>query len=138
VMGANRAAAEIEDRIKHLMTAVEETSSSTPQQANAVRALNSRMRELQVGLNGDRSVSRRAEPVPLSLTSRINAIAGAWDSQAAVTGNHRDSYQVAAGQFPPILAELKAISADLVNLENELEAEGAPWTPARIPDWPDN
>ena len=137
VMGANRAAGEIETRIEHLMKAVEETPSTTAQQASAVRALNARMLDLQVRLNGDLAVSSRAEPVPLSLTERINTIAGgSWDSQSAVTGNYRDSYKIAAEQFPPILAELKAISADLVSLEAELEAEGAPWTPARLPDWP--
>jgi hypothetical protein len=95
------------------------------------------MQDLQVRLNGDSTVSNRAEPVPLSLTGRINTIAsGSWDSQSAVTGNYRDSYNIAAEQFPPILAELKAISADLVSLEAELEAVGAPWTPARLPDWP--
>ena len=137
VMGANRAAGEIETRIEHLMKAVEETPSTTAQQASAVRALNARMQDLQVRLNGDSTVSSRAEPVPLSLTGRINTIAGgSWDSQSAVTGNYRGSYKIAAEQFPPILAELKAISTDLVSLEAELEAEGAPWTPARLPDWP--
>jgi hypothetical protein len=137
VMGANRAAGEIETRIEHLMKAVEETPSTSAQQAAAVRALNARMQDLQVRLNGDRTVSSRAEPVPLSLTGRISTIAGgSWGSQSAVTGNYRDSYKIAAEQFPPILAELKAISADLVSLEAELEAEGAPWTPARLPDWP--
>jgi hypothetical protein len=137
VMGANRAAGEIETRIEHLMKAVEETPSTTVQQASAVRALNARMLDLQVRLNGDRAVSSRAEPVPMSLTGRIKTITGgSWDSQSAVTGNYLDSYKIAAEQFPPILAELKAISADLVSLEAELEAEGAPWTPARLPDWP--
>jgi len=137
VMGANRAAGEIETRIEHLIKAVEETPTASGQQATAVRALNARMQELQVRLNGDRTVSSRAEPVPLSLTGRIKTITGgSWDSQSAVTGNYRDSYKIAAEQFPPILAELKAISADLISLETELEAEGAPWTPARLPDWP--
>jgi photosystem II stability/assembly factor-like uncharacterized protein len=139
VMGANRAAGEIETRIEHLLKAVEETPSASGQQAAAVRTLNSRMQELQVRLTGDRSVSSRAEPVPLSITGRINTIAaGSWDSQSAVTGNYRDSYRVAAAQLPPILVELKAISTDLVRLEAELEAQGAPWTPARLPDWPVN
>jgi len=31
---------------------------------------------------------------------------------------------------------LKSIFADLSRLEQELQAEGAPWTPGRIPDWP--
>ncbi len=137
VMGADKAAEEIQTRINHLLAAVQETPSATEQQATAVRALNARMQDLQVRLNGDTTVASRQEPVPLSLTRRISTIAGgSWESQSAVTGNFRESYRIAAGQFPPLLAELKAISADLVRLEAELEAEGAPWTPARLPDWP--
>ena len=137
VMGADRAADEIQVRIDHLVKAVEDTPAATEQQAGAVRQLNARMQDLQVRLNGDRTITRRAEAAPMSITERINTIAGgSWQSQSAVTGNYRDSYQIAAMQFPPVLAELKAISADLVQLENELEAEGAPWTPARLPEWP--
>jgi hypothetical protein len=35
-----------------------------------------------------------------------------------------------------VLAELRSIAADLADLEKTLEGAGAPWTPARIPDWP--
>jgi photosystem II stability/assembly factor-like uncharacterized protein len=136
VMGANRAAGEIDTRIKHLLQAIEDTPAATEQQAMAVRALNTRMQDLQLQLGGDRTVSSRAEPVPMSLTARIRTIAGgSWESQSAVTGNYRDSYEIAAAQFPDILDELKAIAADLATLEAELEADGAPWTPARVPDW---
>jgi hypothetical protein len=136
VMGANRAAAEIETRVKHLLQAVEDTPGATEQQAIAVRALNARMQDLQQQLGGDRTVSSRAEPVPMSLTARVRIIAGgSWESQSAVTGNYRDSFEIAASQFPEVLADLKAIAADLATLEAELEAEGAPWTPARVPDW---
>lgn len=136
VMGANRAAAEIETRIKHLLQAVEDTPGATEQKAIAVRALNARMQDLQQQLGGDRTVASRAEPVPMSLTARVRIIAGgSWESQSAVTGNYRDSFEIAASQFPEVLADLKAIAADLATLEAELEAEGAPWTPARVPDW---
>ena len=136
VMGANRAAGEIETRIRHLLQAVEDTPGATEQQAAAVRALNTRMQDLQQQLGGDRTVSSRAEPVPMSLTARVRTIAGgSWESQSAVTGNFRDSFEIAASQFPDVLADLKAIAADLATLEAELEAEGAPWTPARVPDW---
>jgi hypothetical protein len=95
------------------------------------------MQDLQVKLNGDSTVANRAEPVPMSLTTRIgNIVGGSWGSQSAVTGNYRDSYAVAAQQLPEILEELKSISADLSRLEEDLQAEGAPWTPGRIPDWP--
>ncbi len=137
VMGAGRAADEIEDRIEHLLKAADDTPSSNAQQAAALRALKVRMQDLRSQLNGDKTISSRAEPVPLSLTSRINMIAGgSWGSQSAVTGNFRESLRIATEQFPPLLAELKAISTDLETIESELEAEGAPWTPARIPEWP--
>jgi photosystem II stability/assembly factor-like uncharacterized protein len=136
VMGVNRTADEIEDRIAHLRAAVDETPGSSEEQAGRLRALSTRMQDLRVVLNGDKTVSSRAEPVPMDLTSRVNIIAGgSWQSQSAVTGNHRDSYEIAARQFPALLAELKAIAADLAALEAQLESAGAPWTPARIPDW---
>ena len=68
--------------------------------------------------------------------SRVATIAGgSWSTQAGVTGNFADSFAIAAEQFPPLLAELASIAADLAVLEDQLEAKGAPWTPGRIPDW---
>jgi len=95
------------------------------------------MQELKIHFSGDSTISRRAEKVPLSITGRINTIVGGhWDSQSAVTGNYRDSYVIAERQFSEALVELKAIASDLATVEAELQAEGAPWTPGRIPDWP--
>jgi photosystem II stability/assembly factor-like uncharacterized protein len=137
VAGADRAAAEIEQRIAHLLQAVTDTPSTDESQAVALRGLRARMQELRVALNGDQTVAGRDEPAPLALLRRVAYIAGgSWGSQSAVTGNLRASYAVAAEQFPQVLADLKSIAADLAVLEEELEAEGAPWTPARLPDWP--
>ena len=135
-MGADKAAGEIESRIDHLLPAVEDTPRAGEEQGAALRALKARMQDLRVQLNGDTTVASRAEPTPLSLRSRVSFIAGgSWGSQSAVTGNFSDSYQVAAEQFPAILSELESIAGDLADLEAELEQAGAPWTPARIPDW---
>jgi photosystem II stability/assembly factor-like uncharacterized protein len=137
VMGADKAAEEIETRIDHLLQAAQDTPSAGEAMAVGVRQLRAKMQDLRVALNGDSAVSSRSEPAPMALTTRIGIIAGGtWGSQAAVTGNHRDSLQVAAEQLPPILAELREIAADLAALEAQMEAEGAPWTPSRIPDWP--
>ncbi len=106
-------------------------------QAQALRALNTRMQDLKVRFSGDSTIASRAEPVPMSLTSRIsNIVSGHWDSQSAVTDNYRDSYRIAEQQFRQALVELKAIAADLEKAEAALQAEGAPWTPGRIPEWP--
>jgi photosystem II stability/assembly factor-like uncharacterized protein len=136
VMGADEAAGEIENRIKHLLSAVTATTAATETQAQAVRAVNARMQDLRVRLNGDTTISRRAEPVPVGITARVAAIAGGyWDSQAAVPDTLRASYAVADEEFRIVLADLKSIAADLANLEAELETSGAPWTPGRLPDW---
>jgi hypothetical protein len=136
VNGADRAATEVEQRIEHLLQAAQDTPAAAEQQATALRALRTRMQDLRVALNGDSSVSSRGEPVPLDLLTRVTNIAGGtWGSQSAVTGNHRASLEVASGQFPRVLAELRSIAADLANLEKALEGVGAPWTPSRIPDW---
>ena len=137
VMGASRAAGEINDRIDHMLKAVVDTPTSTEEQATALRALQNRMHDVGVALSGDSTVSSRNEPVPMSIYGRLAMIAwGTWASQSAPTGNHVDSYEVAAAQFPAVLAEMKAIDTELAELEAQLEAEGAPWTPARLPDWP--
>jgi photosystem II stability/assembly factor-like uncharacterized protein len=137
VLGTNKAVVEIETRLKHLMKAVDETPTASEVHAEAVRALVQRMVDLKVSLNGDVAISSRAEPVPMSITARIGDIVGGhWDTQSDVTKTHKDSYEVAAEEFATALADLKAISNDLIQLESSLEAEGAPWTPGRIPDWP--
>jgi hypothetical protein len=137
VTGANKAASEIQNRIDHLFKAVEDTPAVSEEQAQALRALNSRMQGLQTKLNGDQTISSRAEPVPMSISTRVgNIVGGSWSSQSAVTGNFRDSYAIAARQFPPVLEELRSIASDLAVLETQLQAEGAPWTPGRIPDFP--
>jgi hypothetical protein len=137
ITGADSAAKEIQGRIDHLLKAATDTPSSSESHAQSLRALNTRMQNLQVRLNGDSTISNRAEKAPMSITGRINTIVGGhWDSQSAVTGNYRDSYAVADQQFRDVLTELKAIATDLAEVEAVLQAEGAPWTPGRIPDWP--
>ena len=137
VSGANRALGEIQDRIDHLLKAAVDTPSSSEQQAQALRGLNSRMADLRVRFSGDRTISGRAEKVPMSISARINRIVGGhWDSQSAVTDSYRDSLVIAEQQFMDALGELKTIAEDLAAIEADLQAEGAPWTPGRTPDWP--
>jgi uncharacterized coiled-coil protein SlyX len=137
VTGADSAADEIQARIDHLLKAVTDTTGSTETQATALRDLISRLQDFQQKLNGDSSVSRRAEKVPMSISGRIGFILnGHWNSQSSVSDNYRDSYAVAEAEFRVALAELKAIAADLADVEFSLQDDGAPWTPGRIPDWP--
>jgi len=137
VTGTVAAMNEIQVRLDHLLEAAADTPAANEAQQQNLRSLNARLQDLRVVLLGDNTLSSRAEPVPLSISARVNAIvSGSWGSQAAVTGNFRESFAVAASQFPSALAELRSISDDLLTIEAGLEETGAPWTPGRIPDWP--
>jgi len=137
VSGADRAAGEIEGRLDHLLQAARDTTASSEEQARALRALQERVKDFRVALNGDTTRSSRFEPVPLSILDRVGFILGGhWDSQSEVGGNFRDSYAVADREFRAALANLHSIAADLAELEAGLQQSGAPWTPGRIPDWP--
>ena len=61
---------------------------------------------------------------------------GSWSATAAPTGTQRDGYEIAAKQFGKTLADLRSVvETDLKAIEDNAEAVGAPWTPARLPRW---
>ena len=57
-------------------------------------------------------------------------------STAAPTQTHINNYNIASEDFARTLAALKQlVEVDLVALERDMEAAGAPWTPGRVPVW---
>jgi hypothetical protein len=137
VDGAGEVATEIQGRIDHLTKAIADTTASSEDHARAIRALNGRMQELQVMLNGDSTISSRAEGVPLSISGRVGFLVfGHWDSQSPVGGNYEDSLAIAEQQFSSWLPELRSLANDLSSLESRMQDIGAPWTPGRIPEYP--
>jgi len=135
VLGAVRAAGETHARIDHLKKALADTPGAHPQLDESLRAIETRLKDLEIELSGDPSV--RNEPVPPSIVDRVQQIVtGHWDATSAPTATHRRNYDIAAGQFAPVLAKLRTLSlGDLKQLEDQAEAAGAPWTPGRVPDW---
>ena len=56
---------------------------------------------------------------------------------SAPTATHRESLALAQQQAGPLLDRLhKLIEVDLANVEKQMNALGAPWTPGRIPQLP--
>lgn len=49
------------------------------------------------------------------------------------TSTHREALTLAEQQLTPLLAKLrKAIEVDLAEVEKQMNALGAPWTPGRV------
>jgi photosystem II stability/assembly factor-like uncharacterized protein len=139
VSGAVHTGEEVETRLKEIRKALRETPAVERQLATAADSIEQRNREILRALRGDMELQKRNEPVPSSISDRVNAILeGERFSLANPTQTHMDDYNVAAGEFGEQLGRLHSlVEVDLVKLEKDMEAAGAPWTPGRVPEWKD-
>ncbi len=137
VLGAAKAAGEAQARIDHLKKALADTPDADPRLQTDLRAIEARLKDLQVALNGDSTLASRNEPTPPSIVDRVQTIVtGHWDATSAPTATHRQNYEIAARTFAPMLEKFRTLSlVDLEKLEDAAEAAGAPWTPGRVPEW---
>ena len=96
-----------------------------------------RDREILRALRGDVEIAKRNEVVPSSISDRVNSIMeGERFSLEKPTQTNIDSYSIAAAEFGDGLGETSCVGrSDLVKLEKDMEAAGAPWTPGRVPEW---
>ena len=99
-------------------------------------AIDQRLRQVDIKLNGDASLARREFETPPSINGRIGTIEYTlWNSTSAPTQTAHQSYEVASNQFTAVLAELKSIDGKIKEAENVLERSKAPYTPGRFPEW---
>ena len=85
----------------------------------------------------DDTLAARYEPTANTIYDRLNEIAwGLGRTTSSPTQTQRDNYEAASAEFEPILTQLKRLlEVDLKNLEAQMEQDGAPWTPGRVPGW---
>jgi photosystem II stability/assembly factor-like uncharacterized protein len=137
VLGAKESIEEATPRLKRLKKAIDDAPAADAALAGEVRALEGRLRDLGVKLDGGSAKQRYQEPVPTSIVTRVQGIVDAhWTTTQAPTGTQRRAYDLAASDFAPVLADLsRLIDTDLPALERKADAAGAPWTPGRVPRW---
>ena len=138
LLGANAAAGEAMTRIQSLKRAVQETPTTDDKLGTDLRSIESRLREIQVTLAGDPTVSRRQEPTAPSLLTRVNGIANSlWsNTMEDATATQKRQYEIAAGELGGVLDQLRTlIDQDLKRVEDQAEAAGVPWTSGRVPVW---
>lgn len=137
VSGAVHTADDVESRIKAIRDALRETPAGEKQLGTVTDSIEERNREILRVLRGDRELQKRNEPVPSSINDRVtNILEGERFALAKPTQSHVDNYNIAAAEFAGQLAKLRAlVEVDLVKLEKDMEAAGAPWTPGRVPEW---
>jgi photosystem II stability/assembly factor-like uncharacterized protein len=137
VLGAVAASRDTQEKLDALKRAIQETPGAAPTLAADVRALDTRLKDLQVALAGDTVMERRYDAVSPSIQERVNSIVRThWNTTSAPTGTSLQAYEIAADEFAGVLERLRQlVDVDLRKLEAALEAAGGPWTPGRVPVW---
>ncbi len=137
VLGAARALEETENRLAHIEKALLQFPDADTALLDEARSLEDRLYQIDVALNGDRTIRSLREPTPPSIVERVQSIvSGHWRSTSAPTETHRAAFRIAGNAFEPVLEQLRGLIAeDVRTLEAKLDAAGAPWTPGRLPHW---
>ncbi|HLV86381.1 MAG TPA: hypothetical protein VKV39_05340 [Candidatus Sulfotelmatobacter sp.] len=137
VYGATKTSEDVQSRLKTIREALQQTPAADQQLGSTADSLLQRDREILRALRGDIDVARRNEQVPTSIGDRLNFIMeGERFSLAKPTQTNIDVYSIAAAEFSEQLSKLHTlVDVDLMKLEKDMEAAGAPWTPGRVPEW---
>jgi photosystem II stability/assembly factor-like uncharacterized protein len=133
---ARGAAEEIErteERLRHMRRALGETPRAEASLYQRLDRIESSLKGLRLRLMGDDVRDRLNEASAPSILSRLDRVAsGHWDTRQAPTETQRTSVDVAESELQTLRTELRElVDRDLSELEQELEAAGAPWTPGR-------
>ncbi len=133
VRGAREELASAQERVALALVAARAVSGDHQPLVERALALRHRLADLDVVLNGDRTVARRNEPTTPSLADRVDvAIGSAWaTSTAAPPATLVRSVTMAEAAFAGFAADLNAALADLETLGEALDQARAPWTPGR-------
>ncbi len=140
VSGALQTANELKTRMGAIKRALLETPAAGNQMTESALSIEKRLDEILRALRGDTVLRARNEPVPPSISERVNGIVSDQRmSTSKPTETQMTAYRIASDEFSQELTKLRSlIEGDLARLEKEMETAGAPWTPGRIPDWKDN
>jgi photosystem II stability/assembly factor-like uncharacterized protein len=96
------------------------------------------LRKVNEELVGDKLLTRYEGQERLSLKGRTDLIIGSlWSTTSGPTGTYERAYQEARSEFGAVLSELRALHERTQALEAQLERQGAPYTPGRMPVWED-
>jgi hypothetical protein len=137
VNASARVANEFSDRIKHYKVALKSITAPEEELTGEIKTIETKIREIQKKLYGDRILRRLDKDAVPGLSNRINIIIyEQWRSTSAPTQTQRKAYEIVADEFSGLLEELKKlVEENAAKIEKKLEKMGAPFTPGRLPEW---
>ena len=129
---------EMKIRLAQSKKAVLNSPLSKLDMEGALTGIELKLKEVDLKMTGDNSVAKHEFPVSPSISGRVETIVyGVWNVTCAPTGTQQESYKAAAKDFADLLTQVKALNTQLGQIEAQLEANKAPSTQGRLPEWQD-
>jgi hypothetical protein len=122
-------------RLDAIVRALDATPAAPRALHDQARVLRRRLADILVELEGDRRLGARSVPVPVAISERANNISSELNrTLARQTATHEQQFQIASELFAVQRTALKTlVETDVPAIERELERNGAPYTPGRVP-----
>ena len=137
MMGADEALRQALKNLEFIKKALLETPRAPKELGTEARSLEKQLKDIHIELSGDPIARKRNEPSSPSLLQRVDKEVIQISSTTGITTTNKRNYEISADAFEELLEKLRQlIDVDLKNLEEKMEAAGAPWTPGRgVPKW---
>ena len=85
---------------------------------------------------GDNTLTRYEGQARLSLKGRTDLIVSSlWATTSGPIPTYERAYHEAHATFGAVLSQLRDLHQRTQTLEDQLERQGAPYTPGRMPQW---
>ncbi len=129
-------AAAMKERMKLIQKAIQQSNSTPETQLARLQQMQVQLQQLDEELNGDGSLARREFETLPGIAGRVSSVVyGLFYITGAPTKTWQDNFAYTGNLFSRWLEKLEALNKDLLELENSLEQDGAPYTPGRFPRW---
>ncbi|MCX7743093.1 MAG: glycosyl hydrolase [Flavobacteriales bacterium] len=136
VLGTNNYLGEMENRMKYIGTAITQTVANNDELLKKAATVNEKIKDLQIKMNGDKSIARREFETLPGITGMIeNMVWNLWSTSAQPTGTYENKLKEVKEKFDTVYKEIIIVKEMIEEIEKQLENMKAPHTPGRLPEW---
>jgi len=136
LQGTQRALGQLQNELRHIRKAIARIEQPTEILLTDVRNIESELRDIRKGLNGDAVAGTLDIDKPPSISRRVRFVMFEQKySTSTPTGTHINSLAIADEEFRPLLERVRKVTdVDMLQLREKLQKAGAPYTPGVLPE----
>lgn len=127
---------ELTKQTAYIQQALQQNNEATLDMKNQAFKIKQQLENIEFTMNGTPAKASWEEVPPeiMPLNNRLMQILeAAWQSTSAPTANQKKSYDILMQDLPGVLTQLTDISKEIGQLNSQLDAINADYTPGRIP-----